>query len=212
MSRPDTKHRILDAAERLFAQNGFRGTSMRAITGKASVNLAAVNYHFGSKEALLDAVLERRIIPLNKVRMERLKAVREEAAKSGERPGISGIMRAFIEPTLRFRDTEPGAEYFTMLIGRSFIDPDDTVRKGFHRLVAPFAGYLIESVKEALPDLPNKVLMQRIHFAMGAFAHTMCNVCNSDAMPEQMKFPGKEDTDNVVAELVRFVTNGLEGK
>ena len=57
MSQPDTKERILDAAERLFAREGFHNTSLRAITGEADVNLAAVNYHFGSKEALLDAVI-----------------------------------------------------------------------------------------------------------------------------------------------------------
>jgi AcrR family transcriptional regulator len=79
----DTKQRILDAAEHLFALEGFRGTSLRDITGRAGVNLAAVNYHFGSKEALLRAVMERRLIPLNQVRIERLTKVRDSARQKG---------------------------------------------------------------------------------------------------------------------------------
>src|SRR5207249_7612515 len=67
----DTKLRILDAAERLFAQQGF-DVSIRAITDEAGVNLAAVNYHFQSKEALLDAIIARRIEPVNKRRLEML--------------------------------------------------------------------------------------------------------------------------------------------
>jgi AcrR family transcriptional regulator len=211
MNETGTKIKLLDAAEKLFARNGYRGTSLRAITGKAGANLAAVNYHFGSKEALLEAVLERRIAPLNRVRMERIRAVRDHAAAKGERPPVAGIIHGFVEPTLRFRDNEPGAGDFITLVGRSFADPDDTVRKGFHRMIGPFAGFLIESVKEALPDMPEGVLVMRMHFAMGAFAHTLCNMCDTEAMPEHMRFPDKNDTDKLVDELVGFVTAGLEG-
>ena len=72
MSQPDTKQRILDVAERLFATRGFHATSLRAITRAAEVNLAAVNYHFGSKDALLEAVMLRRLGPLNEIRQARL--------------------------------------------------------------------------------------------------------------------------------------------
>ena len=58
-SQPETRDRILDAAERLFVEHGFEGTSMRMITGAANANLAAVNYHFGSKDALIQAVFRR---------------------------------------------------------------------------------------------------------------------------------------------------------
>ncbi|MCC6391972.1 MAG: helix-turn-helix transcriptional regulator, partial [Bryobacterales bacterium] len=69
---PPTKDRILDAAELLFANHGFDATSLRMITAQASVNLAAVNYHFQSKEALLDATIARRAIPINRRRLELL--------------------------------------------------------------------------------------------------------------------------------------------
>ncbi|MCK5341339.1 MAG: helix-turn-helix transcriptional regulator, partial [Desulfobulbaceae bacterium] len=71
MSKPDTKHRILDAAERLFADKGYHNTSLRNITSAAKANLASVNYHFGSKEALISEVMDRRLAPINKIRTER---------------------------------------------------------------------------------------------------------------------------------------------
>ena len=74
----DTKDRILDAAERLFADKGYSATSLRDITQEAEVNLAAVNYHFGSKEALLTALLERRLDPVNRKRLELLDAAEAE--------------------------------------------------------------------------------------------------------------------------------------
>ncbi|HDJ28265.1 MAG TPA: TetR/AcrR family transcriptional regulator, partial [Proteobacteria bacterium] len=100
MAEKNTKQCILDAAERLFALHGYHHTSLRKITGEANVNLAAVNYHFGSKEALLKAIFEYHLTPLNQTRQENLKAVREQALQQGKIPQVADIIRAFIEPTL----------------------------------------------------------------------------------------------------------------
>ena len=75
-----TKDRILDAAESLFMEHGFEATSLRSITAAADVNLAAVNYHFGSKEELFQAVLTRRLDPMNQERLDLLTALEREAA------------------------------------------------------------------------------------------------------------------------------------
>jgi AcrR family transcriptional regulator len=94
----ETRERILDAAERLFARKGITSTSMRALTAAAGVNLAAVHYHFGSKEALLDAVIERRAEPCNAARnraLDRHLAERAEAA-----PDVEQVLRAFLEPVV----------------------------------------------------------------------------------------------------------------
>ena len=93
----ETRTRILDAAEELFMQHGFEGTSMRLITAKAGVNLAAVNYHFGSKHALVEAVFRRRLDPMNVARLAELEKLEaEDRASSPE-----AIIRAFITPGLR---------------------------------------------------------------------------------------------------------------
>lgn len=78
-TQPDTRERILDAAERLFMESGYEGTSMRMITGEAGVNLAAVNYHFGSKEALLREVFRRRLNWLNTERLRALDLLEQQA-------------------------------------------------------------------------------------------------------------------------------------
>ena len=118
----DTKHKILNAAQYLFAREGFKGTSLRDITGMAGVNIAAINYHFGSKEALLKAVLERKLIPLNEIRIERLKSVTDAAQKQGTAPKVRDLLLAFIEPTFQLKDTSPDASDFIVLVGRAFYD------------------------------------------------------------------------------------------
>src|SRR5574340_767840 len=104
-----TKDRILDAAERLFAEHGFNGTSLRMITAAADVNLAAVNYHFRSKETLIEAVYKRRIGPANEKRLRMLDEY-EAAAGDGAVP-VENILRALVAPMLELRaDAGPGVD------------------------------------------------------------------------------------------------------
>lgn len=205
----DTKQRILDAAEHLFAKNGFHVTSLRSITGKAGVNLAAVNYHFGSKEALLESVLERRIIPLNRVRRERLENVRDKARTEGKPPSVEDLLLAFLEPTLTFRDTTPGSDDFIALVSRSFSDPDDTVRKIFLRLVLPLFHLIFETFREAIPDIPENVLLWRLHFMFGAFSHIM-HLCCSSFQSDIIRMPTDNDTKTIIDMFIPFITAGME--
>src|SRR5437762_5155319 len=95
----DTKSRILDVAEHLFMEHGFEATSLRSLTSSAGVNLAAVNYHFGSKEELFQAVLTRRLDPMNQERIELLKKLENG---SGDRPiACERILAAMLVPALR---------------------------------------------------------------------------------------------------------------
>src|SRR5210317_643955 len=103
MGQINTKKRILDTAEKLFAQKGFHATSLRMITREADVNLAAVNYHFGSKEELIKAVIERRMLPLNRLRIEKLLNVKKCAEEEERLPEVKEVLMAFIEPTFAFR-------------------------------------------------------------------------------------------------------------
>ncbi|MGH8704715.1 MAG: TetR/AcrR family transcriptional regulator, partial [Burkholderiales bacterium] len=97
--RHETQVRILEAAEELFMQHGFEGTSMRLLTAKAGVNLAAVNYHFGSKDALIEAVFRRRLDPMNAARVAELERLEKEAAGGPLAP--EQIIRAFVGASLR---------------------------------------------------------------------------------------------------------------
>ena len=96
---PNTRQRILDAAEKLFARHGFESTSLRSIIASAGVNLAAIHYHFRSKEGLIGAVIERRFAPVND---ERLRLLAEyESQADGRVPLVEEILEAFLAPMLR---------------------------------------------------------------------------------------------------------------
>jgi AcrR family transcriptional regulator len=210
MKPPDTRQRILDAAESLFARDGFRGTSLRAITGRAGVNLAAVNYHFGSKKGLLDEVIKRRILPLNKIRKKRLEEVRDLAQSRGIPPDIEDVLTAFIEPTILFKESEPGAKEFITFIGRSLADPDDTVRNAFHAVINPMARFLFKTVSKALPGLSRELLFWRLHFTMGAFFHTMH--ISGNPGPGFMGMKTDIDAQSLVNLIIPYVTAGMKAK
>ena len=209
-TRPDTKEKILDAAEALFAAKGFRGTTMRAITGKADVNLAAINYHFGSKESLLEEVIKRRIIPLNRIRRKRLEQVRDDANKKGRRPDVRSVLLAFIEPTLLFRESGPGAKNFFTFIGRSFTDPDDTVRQVFLKFIKPLFQLLFEITCEALPHHPRELIFLRLHFSIGSLLHAI-HVCG-DIKPESIGMKIETDSKSLINRIIPFVTAGMKAK
>jgi len=224
MEQKDTKTLILDAAESLFARRGYHATSMRNITSLAKVNLAAVNYHFGSKDALLDAVFERRLIPLNEIRLEALRKVSAEAEKKNRKPLVKDIFRAFIEPTFRFKESGKGAEDFISLVGQSLAGQDSTVRKAFLRLITPIFMTLRQLLKEALPEIPENIILWRLNFAMGALSHTM-HVCTETFRSElsslagaHMKKSGNillcegKETDLLIDRLTSFISAGMEAK
>jgi len=201
--RPDTRDALLDAAEHLFAERGLRSASLRAITGEAGTNLAAVNYHFGSKQGLVEAVFTRRLEPLNRERLDRLAAC--EAAPGG--PAVECIVRAFVAPVLRMlRDRREGGAAFARLVARSFSEPsEETLRmlqSAFREVVERFAAAL----GAALPHLPRETVFWRIHFMAGAMAHTAAFGRLAFAMSHGLCDP--EDSERMIDELAAFLAAG----
>ncbi len=224
--KKDTKQIILDAAEELFAKKGFHGASMRNITASAGANLSSVNYHFGSKEALLEAVFERRLLPLNQERSRRLDAVSAEARNQGRRPVVREVVMAFIEPTLRFRESGEGARNFISLVGRSLAGQDVTMRRIFLKHVAPIIMKFFTVLRESVPETQEKMLIWKLHFALGALFHVM-HLCSetiheefSDVIPgeagEQERgmlkalLCSKTDTETLIEMLTSFIARGME--
>ncbi|NIA19854.1 MAG: TetR family transcriptional regulator [Xanthomonadaceae bacterium] len=209
MADKDTKQCILDAAERLFALHGYRNTSLRKITGEAGVNLAAVNYHFGSKEALLEAIFEYHLIPLNRIRQENIEAVRELAHREKKPLQAADILRAFLEPTLTYRDDKTGTNSFIALVGRAMTEPDDTVRNLFLHHIKPLGFLLFETLKEALPNLQPETLYWRLQFTLGVISHVMrLNGSNLQMVPDNITL--SQDADSLIEQLLPFLTAGLE--
>ncbi|MDH4322200.1 MAG: CerR family C-terminal domain-containing protein [Desulfobulbaceae bacterium] len=208
MEPKETKTRLLDAAEHLFAENGYHGTSLRMITTAAGANLAAVNYHFGSKEALIEAVIERRLLPLNRLRTERLQALLADADNRAAAPDLRQTLAAFIEPTLSFRHAGPGNRDFIALIARAMADPNDTARNIFISRVLPVFKLWHQCLSQALPQLDAKTLSWRLHFAIGALSHIMHNL---DKLPPADAMPPAADSAREITEmLLSFLCPGME--
>jgi len=202
---PGTKDRILDAAEKLFSDQGFTGTSLRAITTEANVNLAAVNYHFGTKDGLMEAVFERRLAPLNQERIALLDAL--EA--SDENPPLERILEAFVGPPLRLRcDTDRGGPMFMRLLGRTLTEPSRGVHEIFVRQFAEIAARFTPALERALPALPLDEIFWKMHFSIGTMAHTMCDTFRLKLISAGRCDAG-EDIDATVRRLVSFIAAGL---
>ena len=162
----ETRTRILDAAEELFMQHGFGGTSMRLLTSKAGVNLAAVNYHFGSKDALIEAVFRRRLDPMNTERVAALERL--------ENPSAEDIIRAFVGPSLRLiEDAKGGGRNFIRLLGRTYTEPAKTIRALIGQMYAPAMQRYKAALERALPQMPPDELVWRMHFMFGTLAYTL---------------------------------------
>ena len=204
-----TKRDILDAAEQLFAVKGPHATSLRQIIGRAKVNLAAVHYHFGSKDSLLQAVMARRLVPLN---AERLALLEEQERKCGRRViPLRKVLVALVGPALRLsRNSKKGGAVFMQLLGRCFMEPDPKIQAMLDRQLQEVAGRFIPALQRALPKLPTEDFFWRIHFLVGAMAHTMADA-------ERLRtFSGgrcdPDDTEVMIDQLVNFLTAGFKAK
>jgi AcrR family transcriptional regulator len=197
MVAEDTRERILDAAERLFSERGFDGTSIRDVTAEAGVNLAAVHYHFGSKEDLLRAVLERVVLPTNE---ERLRLMQEAFAHPGG-PPIADLLTAFILPELRMaRSLGERGQTITRLIGRMFSEPNEVVHHLAMDLFSDVGGCLIQGLEQALPDLPEEEVAFRMQCVVGVFTFFM-----ADTVPSPWKLIDLDDPERATERLVGFL-------
>ena len=198
----DTKQKILDTAERLFAQQGYAATSMRQIISEAGVNLAAIHYHFGSKEELLDGLVQRKAGPVNAERLALLDAAVKAA--NGRSLQVEEIFEALLRPMATVASQNG---QFVQLMGRLFSEGlmPHIINKHFHEVMKKFMGAL----REVLPQLPEQEFLWRIHFMMGALAHTMCGA------PESSELLGvSAGFHDRIDRLKRFLSAGFrsEGK
>jgi AcrR family transcriptional regulator len=203
-----TKARILDAAEALFMEHGFEATSLRAITAAAAVNLAAVNYHFGSKEELFQAVLTRRLDPMNQ---ERVDLLTELERASGPAPlPCDRILSAMFIPALKLaRDPARGGKNFLRLLGRAYADPAPFIRKFLAEQYAVMIARFKAAFARALPNLPKKELSWRLHFIMGALSYTLAGTDALRLIAELT--PAETANDELLLDrLAPFLLAGLQ--
>jgi AcrR family transcriptional regulator len=175
-----TRQTLLDAAEKLFAEKGFYGVTVRAIAREADADPALVAYYFGGKRELFDAVLLRRAERLNQIRIERLEACEREAGPGG--PSVEDIIAAFTEPLLdRSENGGPGWKSYFALIGQITNSPEwggAVMSKYFDPIVLRF----MESLRRALPGAPEEELFWSYHFLSGALVLTFAETGRVDSL------------------------------
>lgn len=197
-----TKDRILGAAEELFAQHGFGGTSLRQVTSRADVNIAAVNYHFGSKENLVNEVFRRRMDGMSATRLARL------AAAQAEHPGeLEPILAAFVEPALALAQDRHGGAAFIRVIARAYAENNASLRKFLSEQYGHVLRDFARAIAACVPGLSKEQLYWRLDFLAGALTYAMADF-------GLIKRPsGVGDASHrarAAQELIRFATAGFK--
>jgi AcrR family transcriptional regulator len=203
---PDTRERILDAAEALFVEHGFEATSMRMITGRAGVNLASINYHFGSKDALIQDVFRRRLTWLNQERLRELERFEKEARGAPLKP--HQIVEAFFGVSLRMAaDTEHGGHTFMRLLGRTYTEPTAFVRQFLADEYAVVVPRFKQALFRSLPDVPPEEILWRFHFMLGAMSYAIAGTDALQLMAEHEL--DEKDPEALSRRLMPFLLGGL---
>ncbi|MCC5851198.1 MAG: TetR/AcrR family transcriptional regulator [Alkalimonas sp.] len=205
MSRVQTQQKILDAAEGLFAESGFNDTSLRQITGRAEVNLAAVNYHFGSKKALIQAVLQRYL----QVVMPRLEQQFDALLARQQPSTLSEVLAVFVQPLLELKQVKPqGTTLFLQLLGRGYTDVQGHLRKFISHHYGSVLNKFVLLVQQSCPSLSNAEIFWRLHFSLGTVVFTMAS---SEALFDIAAADYREQADiaSVIRRLLPYLAAGI---
>lgn len=207
MSDPTTKDRIIAAAQELFAEKGFPATSMREITTRADVNLASINYHFGSKENLLHEILRQCIGPLNEERLAALDRLEAAVQETGVPLELHDVVHAFLEPAVRLFSANNN-EALPCMLARLHQELSPGLEELMTSILAPVISRFVAAVQTTLPDHQPKEIILRGHFMMGSLLHLM------DTSPEFMTnlsggLLDMTDSDYLLDQLVNFCTAGF---
>ena len=198
---PDTRSRILDAAEKLLVLHGLDATTLRMITAGAQANLAAVNYHFGSKENLINELFKRRLDDLTGARMAALDKV-----KSTRQPTLESVLEAFVQPALSLASDRGGGSSFVRLLARAFAEHDQRLR----RFVSDNYGHVLKEfakvIAHLLPHLSKDALYWRLDFVSGALTYAMSDF---GMIKKPVGITDEQHRRTAAEHFVRFAAAGL---
>lgn len=196
-----TKERILGAAESLFATHGFAGASLRQVTAAAKVNLAAVNYHFGSKDKLIEEVFRRRLDELN---TRRLAALGRLAQKSDTT--LEAVLEAYIGPALDLSRTGGGGAAFVRVLARAYAEHNETLRRFLSENYGHVLRQFAAEFQRLLPALSKEELYWRLDIVTGALTYAMADF---GIIQRKNEVAEQAHREQAAEHLVRFAAAGL---
>lgn len=198
------RERILEVAERLFAEHGMSGVGLRAISAEAQVNLASIAYHFGSKDGLLEALFAQRAEPIAQERLRLLAQCYEASAK----PNLEDILDAFLRPALVL-GVQPqfGGPAFVKLRARLATEPEALSRKILSKAFDLSSRKFIDAIADALSELPRAEVEWRFHFMLGAMFYTMADSGRIQALTKGRIDPG--NVKRALRHMIPFLAAGF---
>jgi AcrR family transcriptional regulator len=202
-SRPSARRRLIEASEQLFADHGWNAVSIRTIVAAADVNLAALHYHFGSKEQLLAEIFAARAKPIAQERMRLLAAIDLDDAPSLER-----ILEAFLRPALTIgSDHRFGGRAFVKLRARLATEPEAVSRRILANAFDESSGEFLDALGRALPEIPRADLEWRFHFMLGAMFYTMADAGRIQSLTDGRCDPGR--VEDALENIIPFLAAGF---
>ncbi|MFT3817160.1 MAG: TetR/AcrR family transcriptional regulator [Rubrivivax sp.] len=206
----DTRQRILDAAEALFAERGYHGASLRQIAEGAGVAVSVAQYHYDGKETLYCDVVERRIAVLNHERLGLLDKAERDSPDGGP-PQLSAVLQALIEPIVRYcRSRRPGAREFAQILGQVSNDPGAHARRVANTHFDPIGRYTMKALARALPGMPADTLALGYIFVIGSIAAAVSPTGRLASLANGANGATDVETaDAIVQRLLPFATAGF---
>ncbi len=203
-SKKTTADLILDVAERLFAEHGYKAVSLRSILRECGANTAAAHYHFGSKQELLEAIFERRCAGMNAARLDLLAAV---TAAPDSSDAVERILEAFLRPALVWRDDDSGTRRFMRLRAVVAFEQEALARDLIARYFNETSRQFVDALSAALPRLGTPELYYRFHFLLGAHYYTVLNPSRIYDLSNGLCDPS--DSERTLQTMIRFFAAGL---
>ena len=202
----EAKRRLLDAAEHLFADRGFDVVSVRDVTQLAEANVAAVNYHFGSRDGMIAIVVARYITPVNEERLLRLDAL--EKKWSGKAIPIEEVIDAFVRPLVgAVQKSELSERLFCKLMGRIFSLQGEGIPPEVEEQIKTLSDRFVKALGKSLPGVSPEDLVWRTHFVVGAMIHMLLNQEMLHRMTNGVS--GNPTMEATLSRFIRFAAAGL---
>ncbi|MBL4800352.1 MAG: TetR/AcrR family transcriptional regulator [Emcibacter sp.] len=206
-TRPDTRERILDVSEELFANGSFASVSVRSVTSRADVNLSAVNYYFGSKQGLFQAVYVRRATQMNHERVHLLHEAEEKAQAEGRNVSLRELVSAMLTPPIFWLcDEEKGFSVYIRFLARAYLEEASDMDNVLRQEVDVFDRF-VPFFKKIDPELSEEDIYWRIHFMMGVMHHTINHLDRISILSHKACKRGSRE--EILERLVKFCCDGF---
>jgi len=204
--RATTKERILDAAEALFAERGFAETSLRSITTRAEVNLASVNYHFGSKKALIQAVFDRFMVVFTDELMREMARLENQSSALD----MHQVLTTLVKPLLKLEKVHAdGATSFMKLLGKAYAETQGHIRRFAMDNYAHVFARFTRLLHKACPHVAPNDMFWRLHFTLGSIIFSLSG---HEALQEiaEADFNEKVSVEEIIGRLIPFLAAAFE--